>query len=51
MRFSTTDGRVWDVPDMCSYCQLDTAGNHQPHCPLSQSTWHMTVIDGSTKNE
>ena len=39
MRFSTTDGRVWDTPDMCAYCQLDTAGNHQPHCPLSQPIW------------
>ena len=39
MRFSTTDGRVWDAPDMCGCCQLDTAGNHQPHCPLSQPIW------------
>ena len=39
MRFSTTDGRVWDTPDMCGYCQLDTAGNHQSHCPLSQLVW------------
>ena len=39
MRFNTTDGKVWDTPDMCGYCQLDTAGNHQSYCPLSQPTW------------
>lgn len=34
MRFTTTDGRVYDVPDMCAHCQMDTGGNHEPHCPL-----------------
>ena len=33
MRFSTTDGKVWDSIDMCPYCSLDTAGNHTGDCP------------------
>ena len=36
MRYSTTDGRVWDVADQCAHCQMDTGGNHQSWCPLSQ---------------
>lgn len=47
MRYSTTDGRVWDVPDMCAHCQMDTGGNHQSHCPLSRS--HSPEIVTDTK--
>ena len=36
MRFSTTDGRVWDVPDMCTHCQMTSGGQHESHCPM----WH-----------
>lgn len=34
MRFSYTDGTTIDIPDMCAYCNMDTGGNHEPHCPF-----------------
>lgn len=43
MRYSTTDGRVWDVPDMCAHCQMDTGGNHQSWCPLYRSNYTVIV--------
>jgi len=35
MFISTTDGKQYYLPDMCSYCPMDTAGNHTIGCPLS----------------
>lgn len=34
MKISTTDGKEYYNIDMCSHCSLDTAGNHEPNCPL-----------------
>ena len=36
MKFSTTDGQVYDVANMCAFCNMDTGGNHQPFCPCYQ---------------
>ena len=36
MRITTTDGRVYERPDMCGYCSMDTGGNHQFNCPCYQ---------------
>lgn len=35
MRFSTTDGKEYDVPDQCPYCGLSTGGQHGAGCPLN----------------
>lgn len=32
--YDTGGQRRYTIPDMCPYCQLDSAGNHQPDCPL-----------------
>jgi len=37
MRFSSTDGEIRDVPDMCEYCNMTTEGQHEPHCPIFKS--------------
>ena len=37
MAEKTTDGKTITSPDMCPYCSLTTAGDHQPDCPLYQS--------------
>ena len=29
--------------DMCAHCTLDTAGQHEPHCPLYQERQSITV--------
>ena len=29
--------------DMCAYCSLDTAGQHEPDCPLYQERQSITV--------
>jgi len=34
MHFSTSDGKQWDVPEMCAHCQLNTGGEHEKDCPL-----------------
>ena len=36
MYFTTTDGKNVHKPDMCSHCNLDTAGNHQKSCVMAQ---------------
>lgn len=33
MRITTTDGKVYDRPDMCGYCEMTTGGQHQWNCP------------------
>lgn len=43
LTYTTTDGRVIDVPDICGHCQLDTGGNHEPHCPF-YTPWNTRVI-------
>ena len=35
MYFSLTDGREIFTADMCGYCQLNTGGEHEKDCPLS----------------
>lgn len=34
MIITTSDGRVYESPDFCVYCELDSAGNHREDCPL-----------------
>ena len=34
MRFVTTDGKDYVMPDQCGYCNITTGGEHQSHCPL-----------------
>ena len=36
MRITTTDGQEYTMPDMCGYCNMDTAGNHEMNCPCRQ---------------
>ena len=36
MYFGTTDGKEVHKPDICSYCNLDTGGQHQQNCPMVQ---------------
>ena len=36
MYFTTTDGKNIHKPDICAYCTLDTAGEHQMSCPMAQ---------------
>jgi len=31
---TTTDGRTIFTPFECSYCQMNTAGDHDYNCPL-----------------
>lgn len=33
METITTGGTTCSRPDMCAYCHLDTAGNHEFNCP------------------
>ena len=35
MKETTTDGRVIIIPDMCTGCSLNTAGQHEIGCPLN----------------
>jgi len=35
MYFSFSDGREIIKADMCSHCQLNTAGQHESNCPLA----------------
>lgn len=37
MRYTTTDGKVYDIPNRYSCCQMTTGEQHQLHCPYSQS--------------
>lgn len=42
MRFSTTDGKAWDVSDQCAFCDMDTGGNHKLNCPchpIAEQGW------------
>ena len=32
---TNTDGSMYVHVDMCAYCQLDSGGNHQAHCPIT----------------
>ena len=34
MYYSTTDGKESHIPDQCSCCNLNTAGEHEGNCPL-----------------
>jgi len=34
MKITTTDGKEYQFIDMCTCCNLDTAGNHEFNCPL-----------------
>ena len=36
MYFTTTDGREVCQSDMCTYCNLDTSGEHQKDCPMTK---------------
>ena len=31
---TTTDGKEYIFVDICYYCRMDTAGNHEFNCPL-----------------
>jgi len=33
---TTTDGKMIFTPFECSYCRMNTAGNHEYHCPLNR---------------
>jgi len=33
MKYITTDGKEYDFPEMCPYCEMNTGG-HQFNCPL-----------------
>ena len=47
MRHSTTDGKYYVHADICAYCQLDTAGRHEQHCPITTAT----VLTTCTSNK
>lgn len=36
MKYSLTSGEVYDIPDMCEHCTMDTGGSHENYCPLSR---------------
>ena len=36
MYFATTDGKEVHKFDMCSYCNLNTGGEHQADCLMAQ---------------
>jgi len=42
---STTDGKEFLIPDMCPYCQLDTAGNHDLKCPSFGTDKIITIFN------
>ncbi|MCK5601031.1 hypothetical protein KAR91_04125 [Candidatus Pacearchaeota archaeon] len=46
MRLTTTDGKDEIIPDICGYCQTDTAGNHEPKCPCYVNPYITQEIDG-----
>ena len=43
MRFTTTDGKVYDVPDTCPCCSLSTGGGHQAGCPMADRNFEQGV--------
>jgi hypothetical protein len=34
MHYTKTNGEVVFVPDQCSFCNMNTAGQHEYKCPL-----------------
>ncbi len=34
MEFTMTDGKKYTAADQCSFCRIDTAGNHESNCPM-----------------
>lgn len=38
MRYMLTSGEQYDIPGMCSCCEMSTAGAHQSYCPLCDSS-------------
>ena len=37
MRITTTDGEEYHILENCPYCHLNTAWQHEAHCPMYQS--------------
>lgn len=46
MRITTLNGKDRIIPDTCSYCQLDTASNHEPRCPCYVNSYIARKING-----
>lgn len=45
MEFSTTDGKRTLIPDMCAYCALNTAGQHETKCPSFATDIGITLFN------
>ena len=42
---TATDGSTVFVPFQCTHCRMNTAGNHEEHCPLSNENIKKYVPD------
>lgn len=49
MRFTTTDGKEHLIPEMCSCCQLNTAGKHEWNCPNNPDKFIGIITDEEAK--
>ena len=48
MRTITTDGIVYEQPDMCAYCRITTGGEHEKGCPCDSSNTHLLSEEEET---
>jgi len=43
MRFTTTDGKDYEVADQCPYCSLSTGGQHGAGCPMADRKFGVVI--------
>lgn len=46
MILTTTNGKEELIPDMCSYCEISTAGIHEVKCSFYVNPYITIIIEG-----
>lgn len=49
MKITTTDGKEYIMPDGYSCCNMNTAGQHEWNCPMSENMQWLKVAEGAFK--